>query len=214
MNYICYGQYSMAESVEDAPLPVFLSTFDVTEQESAIQINWTVASELNILGYILESKSLTDKDFKIISSYKNNPDLRSEGNSSIEKNYTFTDRNAAIGRVDYKLLSAELNGQNRLIAEKSIHHLNENIPNALDLQVYPNPFNLSCSVKFNLSKPGLVTLNVYDIKGQLYKTITKNFSTSGGKRVPITLKNAASGLYLLNLATTKQAKNIKIILIK
>lgn len=47
------------------------------------------------------------------------------------------------------------------------------------LQNYPNPFNPSTAIGFSLSRPGFVTLEVFDCLGRLVRTVTKDVRSAG-----------------------------------
>jgi hypothetical protein len=48
-------------------------------------------------------------------------------------------------------------------------HLIPNTPN--HLTNYPNPFNPSTTIAFNISEPGRVTIDIFNIRGQKVKTL-------------------------------------------
>lgn len=76
--------------------------------------------------------------------------------------------------------------------------------------IYPNPFGLSSSresgatIKFNTSKPGIIKLDVYNVKGQHIKTLLQDLLTKGSHEIQWNGtckegKHAGSGIYLLQL---------------
>ena len=74
---------------------------------------------------------------------------------------------------------------------------------------YPNPFNPTTTITFDLHIPAEVELSVYNIKGQKVKTLLKSQLASGtwntqwnGK--DSTGKNAASGVYFFQLKVNKK----------
>lgn len=48
---------------------------------------------------------------------------------------------------------------------------------------YPNPFNPSTTIKYQISEPGLATINIYDIRGALVRKISQQHSSSGNYSV-------------------------------
>jgi hypothetical protein len=87
------------------------------------------------------------------------------------------------------------------------------------LKNYPNPFNPTTNIQFDLTQAGKTEVNIYNIKGQKVKTLlyqeldvgVHNFVWSGkddnGKRV-------ASGVYFYKVTVNKQERIRKMILIK
>jgi formylglycine-generating enzyme required for sulfatase activity len=78
-------------------------------------------------------------------------------------------------------------------------------PQAFSLgQNYPNPFNPSTVIPFTLSKPGMVTLSIFNSAGQLVKTLVNARREKGNHTVVwkgevATGNIAGAGLYLYQL---------------
>jgi len=67
-------------------------------------------------------------------------------------------------------------------------------------QNYPNPFNPSTTINFALPSQSVVTLKVYDILGQVVKTLYDNeMMEAGYQNVKWNGMNVASGLYIYRL---------------
>ena len=77
------------------------------------------------------------------------------------------------------------------------------------LQVYPNPNNGSFSIGFNPKSGQDISVDVYDIRGRLMYA-NKYSSTTRFEEV-ITLNNAQSGLYLVQIADGSHRTTRKII---
>jgi hypothetical protein len=81
-------------------------------------------------------------------------------------------------------------------------------------QNYPNPFNPSTSITFELNNPQHVTLNVYDIQGQLITTLVDGQRAAGEHHVTFDAGNLASGMYLYRLETPQRTITRAMTLIK
>ena len=80
---------------------------------------------------------------------------------------------------------------------------------------YPNPFNPSTTISFNLPKTTQVSLSVYDLKGTLVEELLKEIKVAGKyyyKWKP--KKELASGVYLFELKTKNKSRHQKITYIK
>ncbi len=69
---------------------------------------------------------------------------------------------------------------------------------------YPNPFNPTTEIQFNIEKAGHVNINIFNTKGQLVKTLANNHFGTGLNSVKWNgLDNngnaVASGVYFYNL---------------
>lgn len=84
---------------------------------------------------------------------------------------------------------------------------------------FPNPFNASTTLKFSLSRPGLVELQVYNILGQKVKTLLREELNAGirqvtwngtdGKGEPV-----GTGIYFYRLVTLEGTETGKMTLLK
>ena len=84
---------------------------------------------------------------------------------------------------------------------------------------YPNPFNASTVVKFQLSRPGLVELTVYNILGQKIRTLVKEQMTAGPKQVSWDGTDdlghlLASGIYFYKIITVEGRQTGKMTMLK
>lgn len=87
------------------------------------------------------------------------------------------------------------------------------------MQNYPNPFNPSTTIEYQIPKAGDVEVNIYDISGQLVKTLEKSFQNAGSYKLIWNSKsesgsNVASGIYLYQVRYNQSVLTKKLILIK
>ena len=86
-------------------------------------------------------------------------------------------------------------------------------------QNIPNPFNPDTNIKFYLKESGLVSLDIYNIKGQLVKTLVNNYLPTGEHSFIWNGRDkkgnqVTSGIYLYNLKTKDIFEKKKAILLK
>jgi Secretion system C-terminal sorting domain len=81
-------------------------------------------------------------------------------------------------------------------------------------QNFPNPFNPSTMIEYNLVKSGLVTLKVYDIIGREVATLVNEVQTTGVKEVEFNAANLPSGIYFYTINTGGFTDTKKMILVK
>jgi hypothetical protein len=84
---------------------------------------------------------------------------------------------------------------------------------------YPNPFNPTTTIKFDIPKSSLVRLEVYNVLGVLVKTLVDEQKEQGSYSVAWDgMDNSgtqiSSGLYFYKLTTEKGCRTNKAILIK
>jgi hypothetical protein len=81
---------------------------------------------------------------------------------------------------------------------------------------YPNPFNPSTTIRFVMPQMSEVTLEVFDILGQLVTSQSLGVRQPGEHSVPFNAGNLASGVYnyRLRLAATQSTVVGKMMLLK
>jgi len=84
---------------------------------------------------------------------------------------------------------------------------------------YPNPFNPETTIRYSIDEPGMVALEIYNLKGQLVKTLAKGI-TDAGRYSAIwngtdnNGKPCASGVYLYKLNTKNKTMVQKMLMLK
>jgi subtilisin family serine protease len=86
-------------------------------------------------------------------------------------------------------------------------------------QNFPNPFNPSTTIAFDLPAPGKVNLTVYNLRGQLVRTLVNGPMTAGFQKVVWDGKDnggspAATGQYLFRIASEGRVFTKKMVLLK
>ncbi len=82
------------------------------------------------------------------------------------------------------------------------------------LQSYPNPFNISAVVSYQLSEVGDVKLVVYDILGREVKTLVHEVQYPGTYRVEFNAQGLASGAYVYRLTSGQNVESRRMLLMK
>ncbi|HTY08878.1 MAG TPA: FlgD immunoglobulin-like domain containing protein [Candidatus Edwardsbacteria bacterium] len=83
----------------------------------------------------------------------------------------------------------------------------------------PNPFNASTAIDYQLSAAGDVAIAIYNIQGQLVRTLVSGRQDAGGHRVAWDGRDgrgqrAAAGVYLCHLAAAGRQQNHKLVLVR
>ena len=97
----------------------------------------------------------------------------------------------------------------------SIEEDNEVIVNEYSLNNnYPNPFNPTPNIEFQIEHSGYVTLKVYDVLGKEVKTLINEDLTAGNYNVDFNPINLPSGIYFYRLSVNNFSNTKKMILVK
>jgi flagellar hook assembly protein FlgD len=86
-------------------------------------------------------------------------------------------------------------------------------------QNYPNPFNPTTTIRYSLDEQGMMSLDIYNIKGQLVKSLYHGNAEAGSHSViwngrDNSGKACASGVYFYKLRTSKTSLVRKMLLMK
>ncbi|MGA3287300.1 MAG: T9SS type A sorting domain-containing protein [Bacteroidota bacterium] len=81
-------------------------------------------------------------------------------------------------------------------------------------QNFPNPFNPSTTINFEIPKSGVVSLKVYDIYGREIATLVEGIKSAGSHTAEFNGSNLSSGVYFARLRSNSFSQTVKLILAK
>ena len=108
----------------------------------------------------------------------------------------------------------------RIVHPDAVEFTNEQMPRSLELMAnYPNPFNPSTTIEFYLPARVEATLNIYNVRGELVKTVLNETRPAGAYKVEWDGTDAAnqqvsSGVYLYQLKVGDVEKTRPMLLIR
>ncbi|MBK8550182.1 MAG: T9SS type A sorting domain-containing protein [Ignavibacteria bacterium] len=88
------------------------------------------------------------------------------------------------------------------------------VKNGEDIFNYPNPFNPSTVIYYNVKNEGITKINIYDNSGRLVKNLVNEFKPTGEYSVDFNAENLSSGIYYYKLEIGNLTKVNKMILVK
>jgi hypothetical protein len=92
---------------------------------------------------------------------------------------------------------------------------NDNVPSEITLlKAYPNPFNASTTVSYNLASSGYARVDIFDIMGRLVATLVDGHQTAGPHQVVWDASRVASGTYFARLRVDSKTQSEKLVLLK
>ena len=87
------------------------------------------------------------------------------------------------------------------------------VPKQFELhQNYPNPFNPTTVIRYGLPKESSVKLVVYNILGEVVKTLVENTQKAGSYEVYFEASNLATGIYIYRIQAGDFVETKKMIL--
>lgn len=90
-----------------------------------------------------------------------------------------------------------------------------NIPESYALYAnYPNPFNPSTNIKYQIPASGLVKITIYDVSGREVEVLVNEVKQAGIYEVSFDGTRLASGVYYYNMETEGFTETMKMVLVK
>ena len=95
-----------------------------------------------------------------------------------------------------------------------------NLPERLTLdQNYPNPFNPATHIRFGVPEAGIVSLIIYDVRGQEVATLVNDVFNQGWYELRWSGQNnqgkpVETGIYFTRIQTSSATRVVKMMLIK
>ena len=196
------------EVIYEYSIPVELSSFTATVNESDVTLNWATATETNNQGFDIErtlANSGTPNWQKIgyVAGY---------GTTTEPKAYSFVDTKLETGKYVYRLKQIDLDGTYKYSDEVNVD-VQSPIDYALE-QNYPNPFNPSTTIKYSIPEDGFVKLAVYNMLGEQVATLVNAQQKAGRYEINFNASNLASGVYVYRLEAAHFTAAKKLMLMK
>ena len=200
----------------DSPLPVSLSSFTAIYSNGSPIINWVTQSESDNIGWnVYRSISYNFGQAQIL----NLDIIPGNGTTSEPSFYSFTDEYEVYENSTYWywIESISSSGETESFGPVSLTIISDGndipeIPMETALhQNFPNPFNPSTLISFEIKEGDTGVLSIYNIKGQL---IVKEEFGEGRHSYTWDAKNHSSGIYLYKLQAKRYSKIMKMLLVK
>jgi len=207
--------HSDEESI-DAALPVTLSSFTARGDQEMVVLEWTTESEWDNRGFHISRRDDVLKEFQPLTVEI----IPGAGSSSQGRTYSWIDRDVVPGRTYwYQLVSEDFSGQTHIYGPVSASPL-EALPQSFALsQNYPNPFNPETWIEYRLPQAARVTINIYNVAGQLVRQLQEADLPAGAYRArwdgrDASGREAASGVYFCRMKASSFSQTVKMILLK
>jgi hypothetical protein len=204
-----YAQHIGNNSV----LPVELASFSAHVRESAVELTWTTATEVNSYGFEVEKQAVSNQ-LSEFSGWRKIGLVAAAGTSNGTHQYSFTDQKVSSGFYAYRLKQVDKNGAFKYSNSSQVEV--GAAPKEFTLgQNYPNPFNPTTTLEFTLEHNGRAVVRVYNILGQEVATLFDQEAEAGRfYQVQFSAPRLASGAYISVLEAGGKHAIRKMLLVK
>jgi hypothetical protein len=207
-----YDGYGSATSAPDIPLPVTLTSFTATDSSGLVVLRWTVQNEVNNARFDLLRSQSQDGEYVHIAQ------IPGRGTATSSYQYRYIDRNVSTGRSYwYQLATVSYEGTRTMYGPISVTVQPEAkaLPAEFGLsQNFPNPFNPVTEICYQLPKDSYIVLTVYDVLGQEVQVLVDGLVKAGYRSAVWDAKDAASGIYFIQMQTGNFVERRKMALIR
>lgn len=178
-------------------LSVEINSFQALELDGQVVLEWSTLSEVNN-DYFMIMRSSDGVEYEIIG------EVAGVGNSSALENYRFIDKAPLLGQSYYQLVQVDFDGQKCKSSAVSIVYRPEVL-----IKVFPNPTKENAYLELYISYDVVVSIEIYNLKGQLVSNQTEELS-KGDNRIVLRTADLIKGEYLIkvNLSDKQIVKSL------
>ncbi|MDZ7722692.1 MAG: GEVED domain-containing protein [candidate division KSB1 bacterium] len=196
-----YGEVEDYYATLDDTPPVSsqLTSFEAEQSEKGIRLFWNYENLQNLVGFnvlrsVEEAGQYNQINKSLLLCLEPNP-----------QSFTFTDYDILKNKnYFYKLEALDLNGKSTLYGpvcaawNTGIEEIPENYK---FVDNYPNPFNSNTWFEYVLASAGHVKLRIYNIKGELVRTLVDSHQSKGSYKLKWNAENdrgrfVPTGIYI------------------
>ncbi len=187
-------------------LPVELNSFMASVHDGSVVLFWRTTTEINSAMFVIEKQAENSKIWNAVGK------LPAAGNSFASKEYTFDDHKVANGAYYYRLRMVDLDGSYQY---SSIVRVVVQVPQAFSLyQNFPNPFNNSTTITYQIPETADVSLKVYSVHGELVRVLVNKTQSAGTYSVALQAGDLGTSEYFYQLQAGKYIETKKFTLLK
>ena len=191
-------------------VPVELYDLSLAQEGRDVVVRWRTSRETDVVAFRVH-RSRDGGPFEPLG-----PDLAPEA----DRAYAFTDVEPAPGTYVYRIGEVASDGSVLLHGSAAIH-VGAAVPARTFLDpAVPNPFNPSTTLRFGLASGGPATVEVFDARGRLVRTLLRLANAAPGFRTVTwdgrseSGTRVASGVYVVRLRVAGSAFSRRLTLLK
>ncbi|MFH1011345.1 MAG: right-handed parallel beta-helix repeat-containing protein [bacterium] len=195
----------------EGPLPVEMTTFQAIAGDGQVTLRWRTESELDNDHFILYKREAGEEDFRMLA------EIPGHGTTTEPHDYTYVDRFVQTDiAYEYRISDVDITGR-ETIHEQIVSATPTRAAVPLDFALhpnYPNPFNPTTTIRYDVKETGLVSLKVFDLLGREVVTLFDGETSAGSHTVIWDAGGLPSGVYLCRMEAERFVETRKLMLLK
>ncbi len=189
-------------TVSSGTLPLNLLQFKGKKQSAVVLLEWVTANETNVNRFEIERSgngSVFEKLGNIIAA----------GNSSSNRNYSFTDVSPLAHTNYYRLKMLDNGG--RFTYSNVVVIAGTKEDKSVINKINPNPFRTAINIDISLIQQQALTLQLIDLAGRVCVTRSFNAAAGANKLLLDKLGDLSPGIYFVKIVATDEILQQKVL---
>jgi predicted esterase len=183
--------WALQFSATASGLPVVWKDFSALSTGKAVQLKWTIASQVNVEKYFVQ-RSTDGRNFSSIAQVA---PIRDNGSLLV---YQYTDNHPPAGEVFYRIYQTDLDGKSSYSSIKNVR-VNQTIA---AMQAFPNPFGSQLTIDLKDITES-VEVKLQDAQGRTLRTSRIEAGNSARSNIVLSgLNGLGGGMYYVVVTTT------------
>ncbi|MEW5844320.1 MAG: T9SS type A sorting domain-containing protein, partial [Bacteroidota bacterium] len=180
-----------------------------------VRVNGVMGNEYLIASVSASSTSYVDNDYTVSNNTTTQLfyDVRYVYNGTLPDNTPYTTESDPNYVNIYGQTAASYND-----SQKQTASVEQELPSDYSIGNYPNPFNPTTTINYQLPENGFVTIKVYDVLGKEVATLVNENKSAGYYNVNFDASSAGggltSGVYIYTINANGFAQSKKMLLMK
>jgi len=193
-----------------------LHDWSVSVRGAAVEIDWTLSQAgEGIELFVLRAGGASNEFVEIAPGSSGGSGTGAITRSGLS--FAFTDESCVPGQLYRYRVDVRDGGVRTVLFETG--EVEAHVPGLALHQNYPNPFNPSTTIRYDLGESGTVSLEIYDVGGNLVRRLVRDIMPAGSYAVEWNGlddrgSRAGSGVYYCRLRAGKETISCKVILLR
>lgn len=200
-----FSQWTVSD-LYDNPLPVTMKRSTATIDAGRVRLNFTTATEIGIAGFTISRATAKAGPFQIVSNYTSNAALKAVGSAIAGGSYEFVDAKVSAEHTYYySIIAVSKSGMPGQVG--NVLEVKVSAPKEFAVyQNFPNPFNPTTTIRYDLKEQSNVTIEVFNVLGM--KVRRESFrKDSGTFEKQLDFSGMPTGIYYLRMTINGSSGN-------